>query len=147
MRPSLVIESKVLPLMGGTFNFKESGEMNSRVNRLLVMLLIIVMTGVVAFAKGKKETVTFAQDLKVNGTVVKKGTYAVTFDDQTSELSILKNGKVIAKAPARVEQRENKARHFELRSTGSGENAELTGVAFGGSEQNIVLTPSAAKSN
>jgi len=121
--------------------------MNSRVNRLLVMLLIIVMTGVVALAKGKKETVTFAQDMKVNGTVVKKGTYAVTFDEQTSELSILKNNKVIAKAPARVEQRENKARNFELRSTGSGENTELTGVAFGGSKQNIVLTPSAARSN
>jgi hypothetical protein len=103
------------------------------------------MTGVMAMAKSKKETVTLISDLKVNGTVVKKGTYAVSFDDQTSELSILKNGKVIAKAPARVEKRDNKARTFEVRTTGSGDEVELTGISFGGSDENIMVTPSAAK--
>jgi hypothetical protein len=103
------------------------------------------MTGVVALAKSKKETVTLISDLKVNGTVVKKGTYAVSFDDKTSELSILKNGKVIAKAPARVEKRDTKSRSFELRTSGTGEEVELTGVSFGGSDENIMVTPSAAK--
>lgn len=119
--------------------------MNSRVNRIVIALLITVMTGVVALAKSKTETVTLINDLKVNGTVVKKGTYRISFDDKTSEISILKDGKVIAKAPARVEKRENKARRFELRSTGSGENTELTGISFDGSDENIMVTPSAAK--
>ena len=119
--------------------------MNSRVKRLAVVLLITVMTGVVALAKSQKDTVTLVSDIKVNGTVVKKGTYAVSFDDQTSELSILKNGKVIAKATARVEKRDKKARSFELRTSGSGDEIELTGVSFGGSDENIMVTPSAAK--
>ena len=119
--------------------------MNSRVNRILVVLLITVMTGVMALAKSKKETVTLISDLKVNGTLIKKGTYSVSFDQESSELSILKNGKVIAKAPVRVEKRESKARTFEIRTTGSGDEAELTGVSFGGSDENIMVTPDAAK--
>jgi VCBS repeat-containing protein len=84
-------------------------------------------------------------NLKVNGTVVKKGTYDVSFDDATSELSILKNGKTIAKTQVRVEKRDKKARSFELRTSGAGDEAELTGITFGGSEENIMITPSAAQ--
>ncbi len=119
--------------------------MKSRVNRIAAVLLITLMTGVMAFANSKKETVTLIQDINVNGTLVKKGTYAVSFDEATSELSILKNGKEIAKAPARVEKRDNKARRFELRLRGNADKTELTAVAFKGSEENIVLTQSAAQ--
>jgi hypothetical protein len=112
----------------------------------MVVLLITALTGIAVMAKSKKETVTLVTDMKVNGTLVKKGTYAVSFDDKTSELSILKNGKTIAKAPARVEKRENKARSFELRTSGKDDNSELTGVSFSGSDEKIVITPSAAKS-
>lgn len=118
--------------------------MKARVTQIAAMLLIVVMTGVMAVAKSRKETVTFIQDVKVNGTLVKKGTYAVKFDEKTSELLIMKNKKVIAKAAVRTEQRDVPARAFELRSTGSGADAELTAVAFGGSNQNIVLTQSSA---
>jgi hypothetical protein len=117
--------------------------MTSRVNRIAAVLLITLMTGVLAFAKGKKETVTFVQDVNVNGTLVKKGTYSVLYNEETSELSIMKNDKEIAKAPARVEKRENKARRFELRMSQN----DLSAVAFRGSDENIVLTQSAARSN
>ncbi len=113
--------------------------MRSKVNRVLVMLLIAVTASVVAFAKSKKESVTLPNDLNVNGTIVKKGTYEVKFDEQTNELSILKGSKVIAKAPARVEHSDNKARSFEIRSTGSGDGAQLVAVRFGGSSDSIVL--------
>lgn len=119
--------------------------MKSRVKQIAAVLLITVMTGVMAFAKTKKESVTFIQDVNVNGTVVKKGTYDVTFDDTTSELSILKDDKVMAKAQARVEKREKKARRFEIRSNRGADNPELTAIAFNGSSENIVLTQSAAQ--
>jgi hypothetical protein len=116
--------------------------MKSWVNRILVALLIAVMTGVVAFAKSKKETVTFPTNLKVNGTLVKKGTYDVSFDEQTAELSILRNGKPIAKAQARVEKRERKAKSLEIRSSGSGDDTQLLALTFGGSDQSIVVNQS-----
>lgn len=119
--------------------------MTSRVNRIAAVLLITVMTGVMAFAKSKKETVTFIQDINVNGTLVKKGTYAVSFDEKTSELTILKGNKAIAKSQARVEKREKKARGFEIRSNRGTDSAELTSVAFNGSNENIVLTQNAAQ--
>ena len=117
--------------------------MTSRVNRIAAVLLITLMTGVMALAKGKKETVTLVKDVNVNGTLVKKGTYSVSFNEETSELSILKGDKEIAKAPVRVEKRENKARRFELRLN----QDDLSAVAFRGSDENIVLTQSAARSN
>ncbi len=113
--------------------------MKFKLKRVLVMLLLAVMASVVALGKSKRETVTFPNDLNVNGTVVKKGTYEVKFDEQTNELSVLKGSKVIVKVPARVEQGEGKARSFEIRSTGSGDGAQLVAVKFGGSSQNIVL--------
>jgi hypothetical protein len=119
--------------------------MTSKLNRMLIALLITAIAGVAAIAKSKTETFTFASDVKVNGTLVKKGTYSIKYDEKSSEILIVKGGKTIAKAPARVEQRDKKARAIEVRSTGEGEKAEVTSVTFGGSDQILVITPSAAK--
>lgn len=114
--------------------------MKSLVNRALVVLMVGALTGVVAFAKTHKHRLALENDLKVNGTVVKKGNYEVKFDDETNQLSIIKNGKVVAQATARVEQRDKKANDFQLRANGSGDDSELVGVTFGGSDKDVVLT-------
>lgn len=113
-------------------------------NRIAVAFLIASLASVAAFAKTKTEKVTFIDDIKVNGTLVKKGVYDLKFDDKTGEVTILKNGKVVARANSSMEQRPAKARRFEWRYTGQGANAELTHVTFSGSEQNIVLNSAAA---
>lgn len=114
--------------------------MKSIMNRMLVVLMVGALTSVVALAKVHKQKVTFADDIKVNGTVVKRGSYEVKFDDATGQLSITKNGKVVAQAMARIENRAKKANDFQLRSTTSGEEQQLTGVTFGGSDKDIVIT-------
>jgi hypothetical protein len=118
--------------------------MKSIVNRMLVVLMVGALTSVVALAKVHKHKVTFDSDIKVNGTLLKKGTYDVKFDDQSGQLSIAKNGKVIAQAMARFEQRAKKANDFQLRSVSSGDETQLTGVTFGGSDKDIVITNSGA---
>jgi type IV secretory pathway component VirB8 len=70
--------------------------MKSIVNRIVVVLMVGVLTSVVALAKVHKHKVTFESDTKVNGTLVEKGTYDLKFDDETGQLSIVKNGKTIA---------------------------------------------------
>ena len=114
--------------------------MKSMVSKIVAVLMVGALTGVVAFAKVHKQKVTFDNDIKVNGTLVKKGTYDVKFDDETGQLAIVKNGKTVAQAMAKLEQREKKANDFQLRSTVNGDETNLTGITFGGSDKNIVIT-------
>jgi hypothetical protein len=118
--------------------------MKSIVSRMVAIVMVGALTGVVAFAKVHKQKVTFENDIKVNNTLVKKGTYDVKFDDTTGQLSIVKNGKTVAQAMARLESREKKANDFQLRSTTSGDEQEMIGVTFGGSDKNIVITSGGA---
>jgi hypothetical protein len=91
--------------------------------------------------KGKveKKTITFTDDVMVNGTLVKAGDYEVKFDESSNELSIVKNGKVLAKTPAHVETRSDKAKNTALRTVEKGGNAELIGVTFGGSDRDVMV--------
>ena len=116
--------------------------MKSIVSKMVAVVMVGALTSVIAFAKVHKEKVTFDSDIKVNGTVVKKGTYDVKFDDESGQLSITKNGKVVAQAMAKLEQREKKANDFQLRSTTNGDETNLIGVTFGGSDKNVVITSS-----
>jgi hypothetical protein len=111
---------------------------------MLVVLMVGALTSVAALAKVHKHKVTFEEDIKVNGTVVKRGTYDVKFDDETNQLSILKNGKVVAQAMARLESRDKKANDFQLRSTNKDNEQKLTGVTFGGSDKDVVITEGGA---
>ena len=118
--------------------------MKSIVNRMLVVMLVGALTSVAAFAKVRKQRVTFDNDIKVNGTLVKKGSYDLKFDDETGQLSIVKNGKTVAQAMARMEDRQKKAGDFQLRSEVNGGETQLIGVTFGGSDKNVVITNSGA---
>ena len=118
--------------------------MKSIVNRMLVVMLVGALTSVAAFAKVRKQRVNFENDIKVNGTVVKKGNYDLKFDDETGQLSIVKNGKTVAQAMARTEDRQKKANDFQLRSEVNGGETQLIGVTFGGSDKNVVITNSGA---
>ena len=121
--------------------------MKSIVNKMLAVLMVGALTSVVAFAKTQKQRVTFENDIKVNGTLVKKGTYDVKFDDQTGQLAIIKNGKVVAEANAKLEQRAKKASDFQVRSMVNGNETQLTGVTFGGSDKDVMLANNGASTS
>ncbi len=118
--------------------------MKSIVSRMLVVMMVGALTSVIAFAKTQKHRVTFDNDMKVNGTLVKKGTYDIKFDEETGQLSIVKNGKTVAEATTRVEARVKKANDFQLRSTVNGDETQLVGVTFGGSDKDVLITNSGA---
>ncbi len=110
-----------------------------KLKSVVVALLLITLAGASVFAKTKKEKITFTSDVTVNGTLVKHGTYDVVFDDQSDELSILKSNKLITKAMARTEMRSDKAREASFRTLKAGEVAQLLGVTFAGSNQEILV--------
>ena len=121
--------------------------MKSIVNRVIVVLMVGALTSVVALAKVHKQKVTFENDIKVNSTVVEKGTYDLKFDDETGQLSIVKNGKTIAQATTKLEPRTKKAGDFELRSTGNGADSQLLGVTFDGWDKDVVITNNGASTS
>jgi hypothetical protein len=118
--------------------------MKSFVKNTVVTLAMVALVAIGAFAAGKdkvkKETVTLLSDVTVNGTLVKAGTYEIKFDEKTGELAILKDGKVKAKANMRSEERSDKAQITAVRTANNGSIAELIGVTFAGSTQNLVLS-------
>jgi hypothetical protein len=121
--------------------------MKSIMNRMLVVLMVGALTSVVALAKVHKHRVTFDSDIKVNGTLVKKGTYDIKLDDQTGQLSIAKDGKVVAQAMTKLEPRDKKADDFQLRSSGTGNDTQLVGVTFGGQDKDVVITNNGASTS
>jgi len=121
--------------------------MKSIVTKVFAVLMVGALTGVVALAKVKKDRVTFDNDIKVNGTLVKKGSYDVKFDEETGQLSIIKNGKVIAEAATRTETRANKARSLQLRAVVNGNDVQLAGVTFSGSDKDIVIANNGASTS
>jgi len=102
------------------------------VNQLVGLVLVGVIASGVAFAKEMKKEVTFSQPVVVNGMLVKKGTYDAVFDDQTNELSIVKDRKVIARAPAQLEKRGERDRSVYVTRAEEGDstNVVLLSVAL-----------------
>jgi len=113
--------------------------MKSVINRIVAGLVLVAVTGVVAFAK-EKHSITLPTDIKVNGTEVKHGDYDLVFDEQSGELSIMKGKKVVAKTTARVEKRGSKARTTEINTRGEGATAELIGITLSGKDEAFVVT-------
>jgi len=121
--------------------------MKSIVNKVMAVLMVGALTSVVALAKVHKEKVTFESDIKVNNTLVKKGTYDLKFDDQTGQLSISKHGKVVAEAMTRQEARAKKAADFQIRSITNGNELQLAGVTFGGSDKDVMISNNGASTS
>ena len=115
-----------------------------RFMKLFMVALIVgalASLSVLAGDKGKveKKTITFPEDVMVNGTLVKAGDYEVKFDDATNELSIIKNGEVKVKTPAHLAARADKAKNTALRTVDQNGVASLIGVTFGGSTQDVMV--------
>jgi hypothetical protein len=116
--------------------------MKRALNRLIVILLMGIVTGSVAFAKTIKQRITLTKPGVVNGTVVKKGTYNAVFDDQTNELTILKGKEVIAKAPARLEDLSGKGPFLIFREDGD-QNVLVT-ISFKNNQATILTNQTKA---
>ena len=116
--------------------------MKSFLKTTFAALVICALASIAAAAgkdKVKTETVKFASDIMVNGTLVKAGSYQIKFNEQTGELSILRDGKVKAKTTAQLQARNEKARDTAVKTLDKGGVAELIGFSFGGSKQDLVV--------
>jgi Protein of unknown function (DUF2911) len=120
------------------------------INGFFVALVIGALASISAFAGDKDrtetKTVIFAEQVNVNGTVLKAGEYQIKFDETAGELSILKNGKVKVKTAAHLESRSEKASRTSLRTRAQNGTVEFVGITFNGWNQDVVVGGSSAAS-
>ena len=122
--------------------------MKTYFQRTVLALMICALASATAFAdKIRKAQLTMSTDVTVNGTLVKAGAYEFRFNEQSGELTILKNGSVKAKTAARLETQTEKASNTAIVTRKTGNVSELIGLKFGGSTQHVVVTSSATSVN
>lgn len=108
--------------------------MKKSLHRIAISLVLCTVLGPAALAGGKTKSVTFYENVKVGDTLVKKGTYFVTFDEKSNELTIRKNGKVIASTPARLGERASTSNSSSVYATKKDKesNVRLSRVSIDG---------------
>ena len=107
--------------------------MKKSMYRIAMSLVLCTLLGSAALAGGKSKNVTFNQDIKVGDTLVKKGTYVVTFDEKTNELTIRSNNKIVAKTTGRIEEYKSVNAVAYMTAKDKESNIMLSGVKMGGS--------------
>jgi hypothetical protein len=107
--------------------------MRKFITRSAVLLVVCALSMVMALAAAKTKKVTFLTDVTINGTVVKKGTYQVTFDEKTGDLVIMDKKTVVAKANARMEKFAGVPGTVYVTES----NKELVGIVFNNSQATL----------
>ena len=112
----------------------------------LALVVCFVLAGA-ASAKPKSRTLTFGSDFWVGSTLVKAGTYKVTYDDKTGEVSINDKASTLARATVKVEQREKSKAGWDVVFAEKSGGLSLVSLAFPGDKQNLVVGDTTAGSS
>lgn len=115
------------------------------VRATLALVLCLVSAGA-ASAKPKSRALTFGSDFWVGSTLVKAGTYKVTYDDKTGEVTISDKSSTLARATVKVEQREKTKAGWDVVLAQKGDGFSLVSLAFPGDRQNLIVGDTTAGS-
>lgn len=115
--------------------------------RVALALALCLAAAGAAFAKVKTQKLTFGSDFWVGSTLVKAGTYKVTYDDKTGEVSISDKTTTLARANVKVEQREKSKAGWDVVLASKGGGLALVSLAFPGDKQNLVVGDTTAGSS
>jgi hypothetical protein len=104
----------------------------------VLIMLCALMFGSIQ-AKGRSEKVTFSRDMVLNGTVIKKGTYRVSLDDQSKEMTIWDGKTEVARAAVRLENLNRKTSKTEVIFTEKDNRNYLNRITFPSSTDTIIV--------
>ncbi len=107
--------------------------MKKTLHRIMIALALVALVGTSALAGNKSKNVRFDDDITVNGTLLKKGTYKVVFNEETGELTISR-GKLVVKTTAKLEESKKTAAGYapEYKTRTESGAMLLTSVNMGG---------------
>ena len=99
---------------------------------LFVFALFVSASMSMALAAEKTKKVIFTRDILVNGTLVKKGDYKVSFNDETGDMTILSGKSAVAKTKATSVSRGEKATANEVTFSEQNNGNVLRSIRFAG---------------
>jgi hypothetical protein len=118
--------------------------MKTLFNRIAVVALACTLS-VSAFAKEKSKTVKLISDTSVNGILLKKGTYKITFDESSNEVVFSNNKEVLVKTAAKFVPQNKEASNTTLTSKEQNSVRVLNSISLEGEKTMIVIDESANK--
>ncbi|MBI4853262.1 MAG: hypothetical protein HY819_15835 [Acidobacteria bacterium] len=107
----------------------------------ILLIGVFLVSNQLVFAGGKGRKVEFPRDVIIDGKEVKKGKYKLQFDEQTSEIVILKGNNVIAKSKARKQPRNKnyEAIISEMLIVKQAEKSFVKRITLAGEREDILL--------
>lgn len=118
--------------------------MKNLFNRIAVVALVCTLS-ISAFAKEKSKKVTFNNDVSVNGVVLKKGTYKVTFDETSNEVAFSNSKEVVVKTAVKFVPQDKETSRTTLNIKEQNDGKVLNGLALEGEKSMIVIDETANK--
>ncbi|HYY96726.1 MAG TPA: hypothetical protein VE713_19635 [Pyrinomonadaceae bacterium] len=112
----------------------------------LALALVALCVGT-ASAKVKTRKLTFGSDFWLGETLVKKGTYNVSYDDKTSEITVADKQATVARASVRAEAREGSTAVWDVTLAPKGDGLALTRLAFPGDRQALIVGEASASNS
>ena len=105
----------------------------------LASLILAALTVISVSAKSESATLEVIEPTTVGGVVLDKGHYTFKFDDKTSEVTVIRDGKKVTTVKATVvaENRKFQGDSYTTKATDSGR--VLTSIRFNGQNRSIVL--------
>lgn len=97
-----------------------------------------------ASAKVKAKKLTFGQDFWVGGTLVKKGTYKIAYDDKTGEVTFSDKETTLARTTVRAEKRVGSKGGWDVVLSPKDDGLALVSITFPGDGQRLVIGGDAA---
>ena len=101
----------------------------------------------VANEKNLKKTLTLTEDVMINDTMVRKGTYRVMFNAKSQEVTLTVDGKTVYTGKATVESLGEKAKYNSSLFRDTDKGKRLDRFTFEGDHRAIVLLEQENKSN
>lgn len=116
---------------------------------LMTLMAVTLMTAgfTMAEARDRSKTITFLNDVTVNGTLIQKGTYDVKFDSESSEVTISRNGRQIATTKVEVRLTDRKNPHNSAAFIEKEKARILTSITFEGDKRVLIVNQDAATHN
>lgn len=113
---------------------------------MMAVMAMLIIGAISAEAKNRSKRITFSNDVTVNGTVVKKGSYDVKFDAQNNEVTILDDGRVIATTKVDVQMVERKNPHNTAAFVERNNSRVLTTITFEGDRRILTVVDGGSQS-
>lgn len=116
--------------------------------KIAALSVLLILGAVSALANGKnlKGSISVSTEARVNNTKLKPGVYGVTFNAETSELSISDANRVIATVKVSVRSADEKPKQTLAYISNTDKGAVLSKVVFKGDDRAIILDESAVAS-